>query len=77
MEYYGIQTPDKPGQPSYIWWITDSEHNSWMAFFNGANKEGKHNAYRLPLAEAKKAYEWLGYKCVELKLEIVDNLREG
>lgn len=71
MDYYGIQTPDKPETPSYIWWVTNSKHNSWMSFFNVENKEGCRNASVLPLHDAILAYEGIGYKCVRLKVEVI------
>lgn len=66
MKYYGIKTPEKPSVPSYIWWVADSEHNSWNAFFTYPNKSREFNRHRLPLSEAIKAYESIGYKCVEV-----------
>ena len=64
MRYYGIKKPD-----GVIWWITDSKHNSWLAFFQFPSDKNTLNAHRLPIAEAASAYEAIGYKCVELKVE--------
>lgn len=68
MKYYGIKTPEKNNQKSYIWWIADSKHKSWLAFFTHPNKDNEYNSHRLPLADAIEAYEGIGYKCVELEL---------
>lgn len=69
MDYYGIRTPDKPETPSYIWWISDTKHNAWMSFFKYPSRDDGHNAHNLPLADAIRAYEGIGYKCVRLKVE--------
>ncbi len=66
MKYYGIKKPQSEGKDSYIWWISDSSHNSWMMFFQYPNKEGERTPYRLCFADAIRAYESIGYKCVEL-----------
>jgi hypothetical protein len=71
MKYYGIRTL---GKDPYIWWITNGEHESWMAFLHHPNREGQGNAYRLPLAEAIKAYKLLGYECVEVSVCEVQQL---
>jgi hypothetical protein len=63
MKYYGIKTPE-----NYIWWITDSEHNSWFAFFTWQNKDGQYNPHRAPLYTAIEAYKSIGYRCVELEV---------
>ena len=75
MKYYGIKTPDRHNgkNSSYIWWITNSEHTSWVNFFSYSDREGNYNSSRTPMAEAKDAYEAIGYKCVELKLIEVDS----
>jgi len=57
MRYFGIKKPD-----GTIWWIADSEHNSWQAFFDTT-------AHRLPLDEAVQAYKAIGYRCVELEVK--------
>jgi len=69
MKYWGIKTPKTDNQDSYIWWITNNDHSSWMSFFTQSNKDGEFNAYRLPLATAIKAYKGIGYKCVELLIK--------
>jgi hypothetical protein len=75
VRYFGIKTCKKESQDSYIWWITDSSHNSWMSFFSNPDKERQFNAFRLPLAEAIKAYQSIGYECVEL--EVIEKSAEG
>ena len=69
MRYFGIKTPETASSKPYVWWITDSEHKSWMSFFKIANKDGEHNAFTLPLADAIRAYECIGYSCVELDVK--------
>jgi hypothetical protein len=64
MKYFGIKKPD-----GVIWWITDSKHNSWLAFFQFPSDKDTLNAHRLPISEAASAYESIGYKCVELNVE--------
>ena len=66
MKYFGIKTPKIDNKESYIWWITDSEHNSWMCFFTYPDRDKRLNMYRLSIGEAIRAYESIGYKCVEL-----------
>lgn len=68
MKYYGIKTPENEyNVGSYIWWIDTDEHKSWDLFF-------QYNAHRAPLYDAIKAYEAIGYKCVELEIkEVEDN----
>jgi len=68
MRYFGIKTPETDNISSYIWWISDSEHSSWQSFFQYPSKSGDINPHRLPLEEAIKAYESIGYKCVELTI---------
>lgn len=71
MKYYGIKTPDNsPEYPSYIWWIADSPHNSWMSFFQFPSKDGNKNFGRYPLGDAIRAYQGIGYTCVELEVTI-------
>jgi len=69
MKYYGIKTPKSEAEESYIWWISDSSHNSWMMFFEYPNKKGQRIPYRLCISDAIRAYEAIGYKCVELSIE--------
>lgn len=59
-EYYGIESPD-----GYIWWMDTEKYKCWTLFF-------QYKPHRLPLEEAQRAYESIGYKCVELKVEKVD-----
>lgn len=70
MKYYGIKTPhNRFGvDKSYIWWIGQSEHESWMMFFTQGGQHEERNAHRLPLEEAIRAYKAIGYKCVELEV---------
>jgi len=63
MKYFGIKTP---GDASYIWWIATDKHQCWGSFFQYPDKNDKMNSHRLPMSEAIRAYESIGYKCVEL-----------
>ena len=73
MKYYGIKTPKSEKKQSYIWWIADSEYMAWMSFFQYPNKEGERIPHRLCLADAKRAYKAIGYKCVELDVKEINN----
>ena len=61
MRYFGIQCPD-----NRIWWIAEDSHRAWRAFFTD-------NAWRAPMAEAIKAYEATGYRCVEVAVSVIPN----
>lgn len=76
MRYFGIKTPGSTTEAPYIWWITNSEHNSWMAFFTYPNRDNEFKMYRLSISEAIRAYEAIGYKCVELELGEVSARKE-
>jgi hypothetical protein len=65
MRYFGIKTP---GPDSYIWWLAEDASRAWMAFFTYPDRSAGHTFHRLPLAEAIRAYEAIGYKCVEIKV---------
>ena len=67
MQYFGIKKPD-----GVIWWIAESQHASWMSFFQYPSDKNTLNAHRLPLAEAIEAYTAIGYRCVELKVQEVN-----
>lgn len=69
MRYFGIKSP----KSDPIWWITDSEHNSWMSFFTYPNDLKERILHRLPLEEAIRAYKSIGYKCVELNITEKEN----
>lgn len=68
MKYYGIKTP---GKDSYIWWITDSQFNSWLQFFSIHDKCGEKHPMKFDMGSAIKAYEAVGYKCVELEVSVI------
>lgn len=63
MRYFGIRK-----QNGIIWWIAESEHQAWMAFFQYPSNKNELIAHRLPLAEAIEAYTAIGYRCVELEV---------
>lgn len=63
MQYYGIQTP-LTNEKSYIHWISQCEQGAWDLFF-------QFQPHRLSLYEARRAYEAIGYKCVELSVTVV------
>ena len=69
MDYFGIKTPKRINEDPYIWWIANSSHDAWMAFFQYPSAKYEMNAHRLPLAEAIKAYEAIGYECVTLDVK--------
>lgn len=79
IEYFGIKTPKTERNESYIWWITSGEHSSWSMFLNQPNENNKTNPlcvycsqvgnrWHGSISEAIRAYEAIGYKCVELKI---------
>lgn len=72
MNYFGIKTPSGHaglmGKP-YIWWIAESQHEAWMSFFQYPSAKRELNAHRLPIEEAIRAYEAIGYRCVELDVQ--------
>ena len=61
MKYYGIKTTSDINKKSYIYWIGTTKFESWRLFFS-------EKSHRLPLEEAIRAYESIGYKCVEVEL---------
>ena len=72
MEYFGIKTPGEIHEESYIWWISDSPHKSWSAFFTWPGRYAtEFNTSRPPMATGIKAYEAIGYKCVALDIKEV------
>ena len=73
MKYYGIKIPKYKARGEYIWYISNSEHNSWDLFFMYPNKELEKYRHRLPMEEAIRAYEAIGYKCVELEVKEKEN----
>jgi hypothetical protein len=74
-KWYGIKTPDEKFQESYIWWITNSEHDSWWSFFSYTTSHGSPANHRLPIGQAIKAYEAIGYKCVKLKVTEIGEVK--
>ena len=71
MNYFVIKTP-KTEYDSYIWWITETESASWMAFFTQPGSNGNLVYNRSPLDDAKRAYQAIGYKCVKLRVEEIE-----
>lgn len=69
MDYFGIKTTKRHGEEPYIWWVANSRHEAWMSFFQYPSAKREMNAHRLPLEEAIKAYEAIGYRCVELDVQ--------
>ncbi len=69
MNLFGIKSPDDGTTPGYIWWIAGSKNESWSAFFQYPGKDGNLKAHRTPLAEAIKAYEAIGYRCIALQVK--------
>jgi len=68
MRYYGIKTPEREDYKPYIWWFAESVHRAWDSFFMFPDKKMFLNPHRAPLEEAIRAYESIGYKCVELEV---------
>ena len=66
MKYFGIKTLEEDYRGSYIHWVADSEHRSWNLFFQYPDRDKNFKSHRAPLEEARRAYESIGYKCVEL-----------
>lgn len=61
-EVYAIVSPD-----GIIGWHGHTKYAAWSRFFT-------ENSYRVPLDEAIKAYEAIGYRCKHFKLvEIPEN----
>ena len=69
-KWYGIKCPkdEHSGMSEIIWWITNSEHNSWMSFFAYGTTKGNAPYHAVPIEEAIRAYKAIGYKCVELEV---------
>lgn len=59
MRYFGIIRPSD----NYVGWISHSDLYAWQLFFND-------NQHKLPIAEAIKAYESIGYMAVELDIKV-------
>lgn len=59
LRYFGIVRPDD----GYIGWISHGNFQAWQEFF-------KEFAHRAPLYDDIKAYEAIGYKCVELEIAV-------
>ena len=70
MKYFGIKTPAREHQSSYIWWIANTVHDSWSAFFTYPNNVREMNACRPPIADAIRAYQAIGYRSVELSVTV-------
>lgn len=70
VRYYGIKTPEKSYQKSFIWWISIDRSAAWMYFFNYDHDKGQGTAhpFRGSLGEAIDAYEAIGYECVEVNI---------
>lgn len=66
IRYFGIKTPKNKNESGYIWWISNTEHDAWTSFFTFPSRDRTVNPYRTPLADAIRAYEAIGYKCIEL-----------
>ena len=68
MKLYAIKTP-----ANHTYWFEKSAFESWCSFFS-------ETTHRVPLTEARKAYEAIGYKCIELEckeiIEVCMNCRK-
>lgn len=74
-EWYGIQCPPDRQGNHILHWISNSEFDSWNMFFsyNGSSVEGNAR-HKLPVGEAIKAYQGIGYKCVLLDVKIIEEI---
>ncbi len=70
-----IKNPDDQIR-AVAWWptypknIDSMKHAAWMQFFGGVQTNVP---YKLPLAEARQAYEGIGYRAVHYKLVEVNS----
>ncbi len=62
MKYYGIKTPKKRNEESFIFCIGSDEYACWERFLT-------YKPHKLSLHEAKTAYKAIGYSCVELEIK--------
>ena len=74
MKYYGIKAPKTDANESYIWWISFDTYKCWEMFFTQPNSNGEHMPSKLCRAEAIRAYESIGYECVELSVEEIKEI---
>lgn len=72
MKYFGIKKPKNKYTESFIFWFSVTEHDAWVYFFNRSTLKQCYNGGVCPngicMADAIKAYEAIGYKCVEVDL---------
>ncbi len=69
MKYFGIKTPETKKDKSYIFWISSDEHKCWSMFLHHPNYNNEINRYHGSISEGIRAYEAIGYKCVELDIK--------
>jgi hypothetical protein len=62
LKLYAIKTPETDSYDSFIYWFAESKTKAWHNFFND-------NIHKLPIYDAIRAYEAIGYKCVEINGE--------
>lgn len=62
MKLFGIKTP-----ADNIFWIAEDQYRSWCLFF-------KEYPNRPTISEAIKAYESIGYRCVEV--EVIEKINK-
>jgi len=70
MRCFGIKTPGSNLCKPYIYWIEEDEFKAWSRFF----QERQH---KFPMEEAKRAYQAIGYQCVELEVREVGDPGSG
>lgn len=72
-KFWAIQVPPTDslyGSPYGIGHLSHTEEDAWQSFFNN-------NAYRLPLYYAKRAYQAIGYKAIQLEFTVDDPQKNG
>lgn len=65
IKLYAIKTPKTDNYPSILYWFAETPSKAWYNFFDDNN-------HKLPIYDAIRAYEAIGYKCIEIKGEYED-----
>lgn len=68
MKYFGIKAPIVELEEPYIYWISLSAYQSWSLFFQYPSLGDTVNYNRHPMSTAIKAYEAIGYSCIEVNI---------
>jgi len=62
IKLFAIKTPETDNYNSMVYWFGESTTDAWNKFFDN-------HTHKLPLYDAIRAYEAIGYKCVEINGE--------